>query len=197
MAYKNKVDEQKYGAEYYRNNRIACNERMKNWRLRNKEYNEKYYQIHKKETQKHNQEYYMKNKEKIIKQQRQYEKNRRIENPKYKLNKNISRSIRYSLNNKKENIHWESLVDFTLKDLIKHLEKQFTQEMSWDNYGSYWHIDHEIPKSVFNFDSYNQLDFKRCWALKNLRPLEKTRNIKKQDKIDQPFQPSLKIEERK
>lgn len=29
----------------------------------------------------------------------------------------------------------------------KHLESQFTPEMTWDNWGEYWEIDHKIPLS--------------------------------------------------
>jgi hypothetical protein len=64
-------------------------------------------------------------------------------------------------------------------------------EMSWDNYGSYWHIDHEIPVKAFNFKTPADIDFKRCWALKNLRPLSAFHNKSKGAKVDRPFQPSL------
>ena len=30
---------------------------------------------------------------------------------------------------------------------IKYLESQFTPEMNWDNYGTYWEIDHIHPLS--------------------------------------------------
>lgn len=29
----------------------------------------------------------------------------------------------------------------------KHLENQFTPDMTWDNWGEYWEIDHKIPLS--------------------------------------------------
>lgn len=56
-----------------------------------------------------------------------------------------------------------------------------------------WHIDHKIPKSAFNFETPEDIDFKRCWALKNLQPLWAAENIKKHDRVDKPFQPSLAI----
>lgn len=62
--------------------------------------------------------------------------------------------------------------NFSTKELKEHLESQFTPEMNWDNYGTYWEIDHIIPKNQFNFDSYNDKEFKICWSLLNLRPLE-------------------------
>ena len=49
--------------------------------------------------------------------------------------------------------------------------------MNWDNYGTYWEIDHIIPRNLFNniFD-YKSKNFQICWSLMNLRPLEKSLN---------------------
>jgi hypothetical protein len=62
--------------------------------------------------------------------------------------------------------------------------------MTWDNYGE-WHIDHIIPISAFNFNSPEDFDFKRCWALKNLRPIWAHDNLIKQARLSSPFQPGL------
>lgn len=32
-------------------------------------------------------------------------------------------------------------------EVKKHLENQFTHKMSWENYGTYWHVDHIVPLS--------------------------------------------------
>ena len=56
-----------------------------------------------------------------------------------------------------------------------------------------WHIDHIIPKSVFNFTKPEHEDFKRCWALKNLQPLWAEENISKFNKLDKHFQPTLAL----
>lgn len=60
---------------------------------------------------------------------------------------------------------------YTVGQLLSHMESQFTQGMSWDNYGNYWECDHIQPKYVFNYESYDDEQFKQCWALSNLRPL--------------------------
>jgi hypothetical protein len=65
--------------------------------------------------------------------------------------------------------------------------------MSWENHGTVWHIDHIIPKSVFNYTDAEHIDFKRCWALKNLQPLWAGENMSKGDSLVKPFQPSLAI----
>jgi len=63
-----------------------------------------------------------------------------------------------------------------------HLEKQFKDGMTWDNYGD-WHIDHIRPISSFNFKSYEDKEFKECWDLNNLQPLWAEENIRKHNRI--------------
>ncbi len=80
---------------------------------------------------------------------------------------------------------WEELVNFTLQDLKEYLEKLWKPGMSWDNYGKFgWEIDHIIPISLWEFDSYNDREFKQCWALCNLQPLWVEENKKKKARIE-------------
>lgn len=118
--------------------------------------------------------------------------NKRVDSNMRRLSRSISQGIRHSLLNGKQNCHWENMVGYKIADLKTHLEKQFFDGMSWDNYGK-WHIDHIVPISAFNFSEKEHIDFKRCWALKNLRPLWAIDNIKKQGKLQCHFQPSLRI----
>lgn len=110
-----------------------------------------------------------------------------------KLKTYVRTAVRKSIRELKNGRHWESLVGYTLAELKKHLEMQFTPEMNWDNYGSYWHIDHKIPVAAFNFNAPDEIDFRRCWALKNLQPLEAVKNLRKSDTVNIPFQPSLTL----
>lgn len=108
-----------------------------------------------------------------------------------RLNGGISSGIRISLKGeKKGGRHWETLVDFTVEQLMKHLAKRFLPGMSWGNYGE-WHVDHKVPISAFNFETPEDIDFKRCWCLKNLQPLWAMENLQKHNKLDKPFQPAL------
>ena len=110
-----------------------------------------------------------------------------------RLNRKFSTYIYQSLRGEKAGNHWESLVGWNVKALIKHLQEQFKDGMSWNNYGE-WHIDHIIPQSAFHYESPDDIDFKRCWALSNLQPLWGVDNVLKSNKILIPFQPSLKFE---
>jgi hypothetical protein len=117
---------------------------------------------------------------------------RRLKIPSVKLSRNISGGIAQSIRSGSKNgRHWEALVNFTIEQLKDHLEKRFVMGMSWDNYGTHWHIDHVIPISAHNFETPEDTDFRRCWSLKNLQPLWARENISKKDKLTEPFQPSL------
>lgn len=67
-------------------------------------------------------------------------------------------------------------------ELVKNwIEFNFNDEMSWNNHGEVWHIDHTIP--INSFDASNNIDIFICFNWKNLMPLHKTHNQKKSDKI--------------
>lgn len=165
----------------------ALDEHTKTERAREAE--RKYYRANKEKRNAKSKKYYQKNKDKF-KGWSLINKRKARKDPIYRLNRAISGNIRHSLKNKKNGYKWELLVGYTSKELKKHLEKQFTGGMSWDNYGK-WHIDHKVPTKVFNFSKSEHLDFKRCWALNNLQPLWAEDNMSKKDKLDKPFQPYL------
>ncbi len=187
-----------FGKKWYQKNKEKIQLQHKKWYQKNKEKRRQYYkeryQKNKEKILQQSKNYYQKNIERIQQRHRRYDqehKKERLEykgkwqkyqrktNPRYSLDENIGTAVWASLKDKKAGRKWETLVDYTLKELIEHLEKQFNSKMNWNNYGNYWVVDHLKPKSLFNYTSSDDLGFKQCWALKNLQPLEKIENIKK------------------
>lgn len=135
--------------------------------------------------------YYMLNKDKKRKYRedniqhiRERQNRRRRENIEVRLRHNVSSAIRQALSKMysvKNSPTWNKL-PYTPEQLKRHLEAQFSSEMTWENYGTYWCIDHIIPQSKLVFDDMDHANFSTCWDLKNLRPLEVVENIKKGDK---------------
>ncbi len=148
--------------QWEQNNRENAIERQKRWLRRNPDYLKQY--MRRPEVKRHVYEY--------LKRLRQ-------ENPKYRLDCSMGVAIYLSLREKKGGRRWEFLVGYTLKDLTKHLEMQFDENMTWKNYGSYWQVDHIRPRSLFKYTSPEDMEFKKCWTLENLRPLEKIANLRK------------------
>ena len=113
--------------------------------------------------------------------------------PKYRLTRNIRQAIGRSIKSGKNERCFKKLIPYTIEKLKKHLEKLFQPGMSWDNYGSEWHVDHKIPLSVFNYTKPEHRDFNKAWALTNLQPLWAEDNLKKNANLTKHFQPSLRI----
>lgn len=113
---------------------------------------------------------------------------RRNKDPNYKLRTNVSRAIRGMLAGKQKSGSCLSHLPYSFQQLREHLESQFDDQMSWENYGSYWDVDHIYPHSLLPYDSMEHPNFAKCWALENLQPLEKIENIKKSNKVfDEPL----------
>ena len=58
--------------------------------------------------------------------------------------------------------------------------------MNWDNHskktkGARWEMDHIVPRSKLPYTNLKHPNFKKCWDLSNLRPLEWRKNHKKAD----------------
>ena len=99
------------------------------------------------------------------------------------FDRNINNSIYRAIKLNKSGRLWEKVIGYTLTDLKQYLESQFIKEMNWNNYGSYWWIDKIIPRSAYRYSNVNNNEFKKCWLLKNMRPLYKIDCIKKRNKI--------------
>lgn len=110
------------------------------------------------------------------------------DNLSYRIHAIFAASMRQSIKDKNR-ISCFDLVHYSLEQLKEHLQSQFESWMNWDNWGRYdpnrktWNIDHIIPVSSFSFDSYLDGNFKKCWSLDNLRPLETIENLKKGNRL--------------
>lgn len=114
--------------------------------------------------------------------------------PRGRLDNAISRGVNRGLRKgSKAGRSTFSLLGYSSQDLMDHLERLFQPGMTWDNYGEVWEIDHKIPRSAFNYEAPEDIDFSRCWSLGNLQPLWKSENRSKRDKLELPFQPSLSL----
>jgi len=143
--------------------------------------------------------YYEENKDEILVRQRKRYERKYKTSPAYRLNCSMRSNMYQSLKKGggKRNNHWEDLVPYTLEELQRHLESKFDSYMTWENYGSYWHVDHIIPLASFTFESADDPQFQLAWALSNLQPLESSENIGKGDRFDHPsnkkFKPIPKV----
>jgi hypothetical protein len=78
---------------------------------------------------------------------------------------------------------YKGLLGCTWDVLCGWLEFNMKETMTWDNYGTFWHVDHVKPCSSFDFSK--EEDRPKCFNWTNLMPLEGIENLKKSAKIDQ------------
>jgi hypothetical protein len=123
----------------------------------------------------------------------EYQKRSRENNRVYKK-KNMficSTRTRYGKLIPKLDRHWEvdEILGGSDKEVRTHIEKQFKDGMSWDNFGE-WHLDHVIPCKAkipltdeYIFDLTKPSHQKLCFNYQNLQPLWESENCSKQNKI--------------
>jgi len=152
----------------YQSHSKSNNERSKLWAENNKEKRKEILNRNK-----------LKYKDKYRESAKLYQQIKR-QDPSYRLSRNISKAIWECLKNNKAGKSWKKFVDFTIDELKIHLESKFKEGMTWDNYGSYWHIDHIKPLSWFDLKN----EMSKAWSISNLQPLTSFENLSKNNKYE-------------
>ena len=162
--------------KWYSENRNRHRDMTKSWLERNKERASAYYA-----------NYRVENRDKCLKatsewasKNRAYlnerEKKRIKEDAKYRLTRNVRTAISKMLSGSQGSSRH---LPYSVDELKDHLERQFVDGMTWDNYGSFWHVDHIVPVAAFPIIGPDCDGFRACWALSNLRPLKAEENLSK------------------
>lgn len=205
----NKEDILKEAAQYRAEHTNEIKEKDKRYRENNKdklkEKDKQYYENNKEIITLNAKNWYRNNKEKKKEYDKQYrEDNKKIRNaavkerrendPSFKLRVYLSRDIGRALKSHSSSKQGKSITQYlpyTDEQLRLHIENQFEPWMNWDNHGKYvpetwdddnsdtwtWQLDHIIPQSDFRYTSMEDEGFKKCWALENLRPLGAKQNV--------------------
>lgn len=178
----NKINANK-AQQYYINNKERINEQSKQYYALNREellekhiqYGKDNPEVRRKATAKYlksNPEYY-----------KTYRKQRYNNDPQFKLRiilgNRLNEVLKKNKTYKTSNII--ELLGCSLIELKQHLEKQFTNNMNWENHGIYWEVDHIVPCDYFDLIDIEQQ--KQCFHYTNLQPLTTTNNRVKSNKI--------------
>jgi hypothetical protein len=115
-------------------------------------------------------------KEKVNEKKKIYENKKYHEDINYRLAKILRSRLRELVTSDFKSDSALKLVGCSIEYLKFHLESQFEDEMSWDNYGE-WHIDHVRPCISYDLDDEEQQSI--CFSYKNLQPLWGPDNISK------------------
>jgi 5-methylcytosine-specific restriction endonuclease McrA len=144
------MEEVRVKETYYQRNKKAIKQKQKEYytktrevqlaknKIRNKEKYEQYESKRK--------EWRTNNIEQRRIQRAEYMREYRTKSADYRLKDNISHYIRKVLNGGKSG-SYKKYLGCDIKDYKLYLEHRFTDKMNWDNYATYWEIDHIIPTS--------------------------------------------------
>lgn len=178
--------------------RECSNEERRIYYKENREYllNDKknYYKNNKDEINKKKKIYYQENKESSNRRKNEWEKNKYERDPVYKFMRRVSKSVnnafRANFSSKSGRSFWDN-INYTKEEFKSHIESLFESWMNWRNHGIYdsktwndndpstwkWQLDHIQPQKNFPFKDFSDENFKKCWALSNLRPYSAKQNI--------------------
>lgn len=119
--------------------------------------------------------YRAKNKKKISEYKKQWQK-QKCNDIEYKIKRNLRRRIHHVVKDGYKSAKTFDLIGCSASDFIRHIESQFREGMSWDNYGvDGWHIDHIIP--CYKFDLTKPEEQRKCFHYSNQRPLWAKENL--------------------
>jgi len=186
---------------------MTAKEYRKQWRIKNAESIKAYRESRKEKRKEYDRQRYLKNPEIFKERSRkrrlniidikpivgqkevdykkefaEYEAKKR-QNPQYKVLSNLRRRINHVIDGRNKSKKSEELLGCSIENFIKHIESQFKDGMTWENYGrNGWHIDHIVPCNLFDLtQEYQQ---KSCFNYQNMQPLWEHDNISKSDKLE-------------
>ena len=111
-----------------------------------------------------------------------YRRDRHKTDPNFRLAANLRSRINSALNKNHKSKKTLELIGCSINTLKLWLDGSFYGEMSWANYGTYWHVDHIKPCILFDLVDINQQ--KECFHFKNLQALTVFDNQSKGAKYD-------------
>ena len=130
-----------------------------------------------------NKEYFIKYNKEHTEHTRIYKRERYANDIQFKLKHILRSRLQRALGRRKKLGSAVRDCGCTLQELITHLENQFEEGMTWDNWKrNGWHVDHIKPLSSFDLTDPEQL--KEACHYTNLQPLWGWQNISKGAKIN-------------
>lgn len=157
----NKENIKLYNKERYESNKHEILKKIK-----------KYHETHNQQIKKYTKKWFYDNKEYI----NEFNRKKYFENTIFKIKITLRNTLNKKLKNKKTTSSIK-LLGCSVEYLKQHLESQFKPEMTWENHGTIWEIDHIKPCASFDLTKLEEQE--KCFNYTNLQPLFKTTEIAK------------------
>ena len=196
----NRGEWSKNGKAYYTANRDRILERTKGYRESNREkyledkkasyrrnrekyrkQQKAYYEANRVEITKINKAWVKENREKVTAYKRDWHNEKLATDPVFKLKLNLRKRLFMAISKGYKKGSAVRDLGCSIPALKQYLESQFNSRMTWDNWGTYWHIDHIYPLAAA--DLADRVQFLAACNWQNLQPITTTANLKKGDKV--------------
>ncbi|GAB2938259.1 hypothetical protein [Hafnia psychrotolerans] len=135
-----------------------------------------WYEENKERKQEYDQQYNTLNRDKKTAQGNEWVKKNR-DSPQWKGMRKVTRGLQQWANGTYKMTFSIKYCGCTPDEFKAHIERQFSPEMTWLNYGKSWTFDHIKPLSSFDLSDINQM-IKAC-HFTNIQPLTASANAKK------------------
>lgn len=159
-----------YNRIYYRNNCERLKSSTKQYRLSNLD-----------RMNKSSREWRERNRAQVRRRQSIYERQRRASDPNFKLRCTLRRRLGMALSRNQKSGSALTLLGCSIPDFKIYLESKWEAGMTWENYGTIWHIDHIMPCAIFDLSIPDHQH--RCFHFSNLQPLLAEQNWRKGGKV--------------
>lgn len=174
------IEEYKYG----RTKCYSCfKQQSREWKAKNKDkvaaYNKEYKAENREEISKYNSKYNIENRAAIQKRSTANTARLKQENPSFKMACTLRARIYQALKADKATKvdHTLTLLGCPIDFFRKWLEYCFEDDMSFENHGEVWHVDHTVPCAKFNLTIESEQ--RKCFHWSNMKPMYARENISK------------------
>ena len=174
----NKEKIKKYCQKRYQENKQEYNKKSQLNRLQNLEARRQYDRDRQESRKESNRIY-----------RRKYKKERKETDILFKLKENLRNRLYYALKAKRWNktSHFNEYIGCSQEVFLNHLKSQFYSEISWENYGKVWELDHIIPLTIAKTEE----EIYKLSHYTNLKP------ILIEDHLEKTFNEDIKLRKNK
>lgn len=172
----NPILKKEYNQDYYKKNKDSLIKQAREYTLNNLNKTKEYQKQYRSENKENRKIYANSNREHINNGLRILRQEKRNNDGAYRFRQNMGSLLSVILKNPSWQIvsKVEEYLGCSIYEFKNHIENQFTEEMSWENYGNFWELDHIKPCSSFNLN--NEEERKNCFNVLNTRPLKVSEN---------------------
>lgn len=110
---------------------------------------------------------------------REWSAERMLNNSSFKITARLRNRIYYAIKGRDKSASTEKLLGCSFNDFREKLEDEMEVGMTWENFGSKWHIGHLVPVSAFDME--NVLHQHAAFNFWNMRPQWAEENLKRSD----------------